>query len=128
MSTTTVTSPSPSIGHYLGIAEEIMPGEVRVFHNVAWEEYERLHSQLPPDSHLVRISYDEGTMELMPTSALHETYAEFISGMLRMLSMRLRIDIRFFGSATIKKSRRRKGLEPDACFYVQTAPQLGNRL
>ncbi len=125
MSTTTVASPTVN---YLDIAEEMEPGEVRVFHNIAWEEYERLHSQLPPDSNLVRISYDEGTMELMSNSALHETYAHFIDGMIRLLSMRLRIDIRFFGSATIKKSRRRKGLEPDACFYVQTVPQLGNRI
>ncbi|MEP7343562.1 MAG: Uma2 family endonuclease [Acidobacteriota bacterium] len=125
MSTTTVTSQTVN---YLDIAEEMMPGELRVFHNVAWEEYEHLHSQLPPDSNLVRISYDEGVMELMSKSTLHEVYAEFVNGMIRQVSLRLRIDIRFFGGPTIKKSRKRKGLEPDACFYVQTVPQLGNRL
>jgi Uma2 family endonuclease len=39
----------------------------------------------------------------------------------------LRINIRFFGSATIRKKQRRKGKEPDCCFYVQTSPLLGNR-
>jgi len=125
MSTITVASPSIN---YLDIAEEMEPGEVRVFHNVSWEEYEHLHDQLPPDSKMVRISYDEETMELMSTSALHENYANFINRMVGFLSLRLRIDIRFFGSATIKKSRKQKGLEPDACFYVQTVPQLGNRI
>jgi len=125
MSTTTVASPSVN---YLDIAEEMEPGEVRVFHNVAWEEYERLHDQLPPDSKMVRISYGEGIMELMTYSTLHETYAGFISRMIGLLSLRLRIDIRFFGQATIKKSPKRKGLEPDGCFYVQTVPQLGNRI
>ena len=123
---TTTTVASPAI-NYLHIAEEMEPGEVRVFHNVAWEEYERLHSQLPPDSKLVRISYGDQTMQLLSTSTEHEAYAHFINGMVSVLSLRLRIDIRFFGSATIKKSRKRKGLEPDACFYVQTVPQLGNR-
>ncbi|HMV46739.1 MAG TPA: Uma2 family endonuclease [Blastocatellia bacterium] len=125
MTTTTVASPTID---YLAIAEELEPGEVRVFRNVAWEDYEWLHEQWPLDSQPVRVSYHEGTMEIMSTSALHETYAHFVDGMIRLLSLRLRIDIRFFGSATIKKSRRRKGLEPDACFYVQTVPQLGNRL
>ncbi len=125
MSTTTVTSQTVN---YLDIAEEMMPGELRVFHNVAWEEYESLHSQLPPDSNLMRISYDEGVMELMSKSTLHEVYAQFFNRLVSHLSFRLRIDIRFFGGPTIKKSRRRKGLEPDACFYVQTVPQLGNRI
>lgn len=125
MSTTTVTSPTTD---YYAIAQQMEPGEVRVFHDVDWEEYEHLHDQLTPDSHLVRVCYGEGTMELMTHSALHETYIHFISSMVRLVSLRLRIDIRFFGQATIKKSRQQKGLEPDACFYVQTVPQLGNRL
>lgn len=125
MSTATVTSPSIN---YYKIAQQMQPGEVRVFRDVEWSEYERLHQQLPPDSNLVQVSFSEGVLQLMSTSTLHETYAQFINGLMRLLSLRLRIDIRFFGTATIKKSRKQKGLEPDACFYVQTVPQLGKRL
>ncbi len=28
----------------------------------------------------------------------------------------------------MRKEKRRKGLEPDACFYVQSAPLIGNRM
>lgn len=125
MSATTVASTS---ANFYAIAEEMEPGDVRVFHNVTWEEYEQLHELLPLDSHMVRICYDEGTMELMTHSALHEAYTSFFNRMISLLSLRLRIDIRFFGQATIKKARKQKGLEPDACFYVQTVPQLGNQL
>lgn len=125
MTTTTVASPAIN---YLKIAEEMEPGEVRVFHNVAWEDYERLHDQLPPDSKLVRVSYGEEVMERMSKSTLHEVYAVFFNRLLSQLSLSLHIDIRFFGGPTIKKSRRRKGLDPDACFYVQIVPQLSNRI
>jgi Uma2 family endonuclease len=44
------------------------------------------------------------------------------------LSFRLRINIRFFGSATMRTKKKKKGNEPDACFYVQSAPAIGNRI
>jgi len=44
------------------------------------------------------------------------------------ITLRLRINILSFGSATMRKQGERKGNEPDACFYVQTADQIGNRL
>lgn len=113
--------------NYYEMAEQMVPGQVCIFHNVSWEEYEELLDQLPEATWL-RVSYDEGTLELMTTSARHEKYAHFIDGMMRLISVTLRINICFFGSATIKKSPQQVGKEPDCCFYVQTAPLLGNRI
>ena len=45
-----------------------------------------------------------------------------------VLSLKKRIAILSFGAATIKRPSQRKGLEPDACFYVQRAEELGNRV
>ena len=42
------------------------------------------------------------------------------------LSLRLRKKVLFFGSMTMKKPKK-KGSEPDACFYVQSADLLGGR-
>jgi Uma2 family endonuclease len=42
--------------------------------------------------------------------------------------MRLRIRATSFGSATMRTRKQRKGSEPDACFYVQTAEALGTRI
>ena len=38
------------------------------------------------------------------------------------------MNILAFGSATMRKPKRRAGLEPDACFYVQTAALIGNKI
>lgn len=64
----------------------------------------------------------------MTLSFEHESYARFIERMISALSLRLRINIRFFGGATMKKSQRRQGLEPDACFYVQSVALIGNKM
>lgn len=112
---------------YFDIARLMGPGEVHTFHHASWEDYEELIGQLHDETWL-RISYGEGVLQIMSTSAKHENYASFVNGMIRLLSLRLRINIRFFGSATIKQSRKKKGNEADGCFYVQTAPQLGNRI
>ena len=109
------------------VVERMPEDTVVTFHDVSWEEYEGLLERVGEASGL-RISYNEGTMQVMTLSSEHEAYAEFIGGMLRMLSMRLRINIRFFGSATIRKKPRRKGKESDGCFYVQTAALIGNRV
>lgn len=112
---------------YLNVARQMGPGEARAFHHVSWEEYEDLIGQLHDETWL-RISYGDGVLQIMSTSAKHDSYAGFVNGMIRLLSLRLRINIRFFGSATIKQSRKKKGNEADGCFYVQTAPSLGNRI
>ena len=38
------------------------------------------------------------------------------------------MNIRFFGSATMRTRKKKKGSEPDACFYVQSASVIGNRI
>ncbi len=96
--------------------------------HISWEEYEDLLAQLGEDRNGLRISYNEGMLQITTLSPEHENYADFISGLIRLLSARMRVNIRFFGSMTMKKSRHVKGIEPDACFYIQTAPLIGNRM
>jgi Uma2 family endonuclease len=47
--------------------------------------------------------------------------------MVDLLSLRHRIKVLFYGSATLKKQSEQKGAEPDACFYVQTADLVGTK-
>src|SRR5438132_3493026 len=121
MSTTIDTSK-----HY-DIVTQLPADTVLTFHDASWEDYEELLEQVGEASGK-RISYREGTLTVMTLSAEHENYARFIDRMVNLVGVRLRINIRFFGSATMKKQNRRKGLEPDACFYVQTADALGKRI
>lgn len=97
------------------------------FHGVSWEEYEQLLDQLGEASGL-RISYGDGRLQVMTLSSEHENYVRFIESLITVIRLRLRINIRSFGSATMKHKKRKKGNEPDACFYIQTAAVIGNRI
>jgi len=120
-------SPSAqSISHY-DLVSQMPDDTVITFHGASWEEYEELLAQVGEASGL-RLSFDEGTLQVMSLSPEHENYAEFIKRLVDLVSLRLRINIRFFGSTTIRKKKRAKGNEPDACFYVQNAAAIGNKL
>ncbi|MCA1627994.1 MAG: Uma2 family endonuclease [Acidobacteria bacterium] len=112
---------------WLEAIDKLPADSVVTLHHIAWDEYEELLDQVGAAGGL-RVSYDGGTLQVTTLSPEHESYAEFISGLVRLLSVRLRINIRFFGSTTIKKRGRARGTEPDACFYVQSAAAIGNRM
>ena len=110
---------------YYEFVSQLPADTVVTFHNVSWEEYEELIDQVGEPAGL-RISYDDGTLKAMTISSEHEHYASFVEKLLGFVSVRLGINILSFGSATMK--RKPKGNEPDACFYVQTADTIGNRI
>jgi Uma2 family endonuclease len=109
------------------IVSRMSDGQVETFHEVTWDEYEELLEQVG-EAHWLRISYNDGTLKVMSLSLEHEAYAEFIKGLVRVLSLRLHINIRFSGSTTMRKKKKSKGNEPDAGFYIKTAAAIGNRL
>jgi Uma2 family endonuclease len=119
-----IASPSSNLIEYV---KQLPADRLLTVNNIPWEEYEELLDQVG-EARGLRISYDEGTLQIMTLSPEHENYAEYISGLIHLLSTRLRINIRFFGSTTIRSRRSKKGNEPDACFYVQSVDLIGNRM
>jgi len=106
---------------------QLYDGATLTFPKVTWEEYEKLIEQLD-DRPGIHLSYYQGALTAMPLSAEHEKYARFIDQLITALKLRLRINILSFGSWTMKKIEKQAGKEPGACFYVQTATAIGNRL
>jgi Uma2 family endonuclease len=111
---------------YYDIVAQLPEDASVTFHDVSWDEYEELLEQVGEAPGL-RVSYDNGSLHVMTISAEHEKYALFINSLIAGIRLRLRLNILAFGSATMRKLRRSKGNEPDACFYVQSAPLIGNR-
>lgn len=118
---------STQITSYYEIVSQL-PGDASLtFRDVSWDEYEELLEQVGEAPGL-RISYDNGSLHVMTISAEHEKYALFINSLIAGIRLRLRMNILAFGSATMRKPRRSAGHEPDACFYVQTAALIGNKI
>ena len=110
---------------YYEAIQHLPPASTLVLTDVLWEEYEELIAAVG-EARGLRISYDSGRLQIMTLSSAHESYQFLISNLVNLLSVRLRIKVLCFGSATMKKQP--KGVEPDLMFYVQTAAALGNRI
>src|SRR6266516_4719283 len=113
--------------HYREVIERLPTDSTPILRGISWAEYEELIEAVGEAPGL-RISYDQGTMQIMTLSSEHESFARLIERLVDRLSSKLRIKVLSFGSATLKHSRWRKGSEPDACFYVQSAGRIGNRV
>jgi Uma2 family endonuclease len=116
---------TPTINH-LDVVEQLPPNSTLILHGVTWEEYEELLDAVGEAKGL-RISYDQGTVQVMTLSVLHEAYQYLIHDLVALLSIRLRIKVLSFGSATMRKPIKLKGVEPDLQYYVQTAAAIGSR-
>ncbi len=114
------TSPVRDI---LAMLDSLTPGKRRILTGVTWEEYDELVNSYQ-DQASFRVSFIEGTLEVMPTGMPHDKYKEFILRLASALAEELEIDLETIGSTTLKRDKRRVGAEPDTSFYVQHATQM----
>jgi Uma2 family endonuclease len=99
---------------------QVAPGNRLVLYNVPWPTYLRL-LQMFDESH-VRMTYDRGTLEIMTLTFGHESYGYLLGRFIDALTEELGLPIAGGGSTTFK--RRRRGLEPDGCFWIANEPRI----
>lgn len=88
-----------------------------VLHDVPWSHYETL-VELFKDRRSLRLTYYQGTLEIMSPSSLHEWHKEVFANLVRSLADGLEIDYISFGSTRCQSELRARGVEPDACFLI----------
>ena len=93
-----------------------------ILDGVAWQNYLRLLRAFD-DRHL-RITYDRGALEIMTLSPEHERFKHLLNYLISVLVEELGWDMAGFGSMTFKRSRQRRGLEPDECYWIQSEPRV----
>ena len=119
-------SMSTRSAEYLEAIDHLPAGAILVVPRVGWEQYEDLLNDLA-DRPGVRVSYDGGRLEIMSPLLEHEEYKEFISDLARAFSEETGAPLEKRGSATWKRRKIQKGVEPDTCFYVANAHQIVGR-
>jgi Uma2 family endonuclease len=98
------------------------PPSYLLLDNVSWETYEGLLRDLEGQHR--RITYDEGSLEIMTLSHEHEFSGELLGRFVHMLTFELDIPIHSGGSTTFKRKKRAKGLEPDKCYWIQNERRM----
>lgn len=89
-----------------------------VLYGVTWQQYESFLSTLGDDFPNLRLSYLEGTLEIMATSNEHEEIKTTISMLMEAYFQETRTRFHGIGSATFRKEAKHRGLEPDECYCL----------
>lgn len=108
---------------YLDAIAHLPAGATLRLPDIGWDEYEELLLELMNRPGL-RVSYDTGRVEIMSPLPEHEEYKEFILRLVQVLSEIINVVLETRGSATYKRRRGAKGVEPDTSFYVQNATRI----
>ncbi len=86
-------------------------------YDVSWEDYERFLA-VRGDNHRPRMTYLDGVLEIMTTSSHHERLKTRWARLLEAWSEEMGIDLEGIGSWTIRNELKKKGVEPDECYFV----------
>jgi len=108
---------------YLDAIKHLPEGGTLHLQDVSWEEYEELVERRDEVSH-VRLSYDEGRLEIMSPSAEHERYARLFEHLIAILTEELNLEFDSCGSVTLRRQKKSKGTEPDDCYYIRNVAQM----
>jgi Uma2 family endonuclease len=96
-----------------------------LLHGVRWSTYVALLEDM--DNRHIRLTYDDGRLEIMTVSPRHEWSKKLIGRMIEAMTEVLNIPIRSGGQTTFKKELQKKGLEPDECYWVANEPAVRGR-
>jgi Uma2 family endonuclease len=99
-----------------------------VMEGVTWQTYQALLKDLG-DHRSSRLAYDQGVLEIIMPSDLHESINRLLALLINTLTEELNLRIKNYGSTTLDREDLEKGAEPDSCFYIQNVDRiLGKRL
>jgi Uma2 family endonuclease len=74
-----------------------------------------------------RLTYDNGRLEVMSRMPEHERPKALLGRFIQMLTFERRMPMASFGSTTFRSKSKRRGLEPDECFYIQNESRVRRR-
>ena len=94
--------------------------DIVLLDDISWEVYEKFLEDIEDVRHL-RVTYDEGRMEIMVLTNRHEQNKKLIARLVETYAFVRDLEVTGAGSVTLKKPRR-KGLEAYESYYVQAPP------
>jgi Uma2 family endonuclease len=97
-----------------------------ILSNVSWQTFEQLLKELG-DKRATRLAYNEGLLEIMTPLGPHENNNRFIESLIGAIADELNLNLKRFGSLTLKREKKLKGAEPDSCYYLQNEPLVRSK-
>ncbi len=98
-----------------------------ILHETPWPTYCRLLRAFA-NRRGIRLTYDRGTLELRTLSHEHESYGYLLGRLVDALTEELSLPVKGGGSTTFRRRKRRRGLEPDACWWIASEALVRGKL
>jgi Uma2 family endonuclease len=95
-------------------------------YGVTWADYLRL-LEIRGDRSAPRITYLEGTLEIMSPSRTHEEIKSYIGRLVEAWCLERGIEFTPYGSWTLKNKRQKRGAEADECYVFGPEPKRKRR-
>ncbi len=111
---------------YKALIEMMPPGMVSTLSDVEWEEYEELLEDIGEATHL-RLTYDNGRLQIMSVSPEHEGISTLFAPLIFVLAEELELNYLSRGSTTFKQRSKKKGTEPDDCYYFENFKRISGK-
>jgi Uma2 family endonuclease len=105
------------------VSPPVAPGQHFLLYGVSWHTYTRLLRTFA-DRPGVRLTYDRESLEIRTLTHEHESYSYILARLVDTLTEELNVLAKAGGSTTFRRRRRKRGLEPDACWWIASAPQV----
>jgi len=92
------------------------PEERITLFGVPWKTYVVMRELL--DSPGLKMTYDQGTLELLVPSDLHEIRRKSVARLVEMFAIERDFPLQGYGSTTFRREAKERGLEPDECYFI----------
>jgi len=93
---------------------------------ISWSEY-RAIGEILRDRPALRLTFDEGRLEIMTTSPEHEKYKVRLGRLIEILAEEFGTPLEPGGNMTFQREDRGRGLEPDQCYWIANEAQVRNK-
>jgi len=93
---------------------------------VSWPGYLAFSDSLGPQH--VRVTYDQGEMELMTLSSEHEHDKGLLGRLVEALTEELGINMASYGSMTCRQEEEERVFEPDECYWITHEEAVRDRV
>ncbi len=96
-------------------------------HDVSWEGYVAIGDALM-DRPRLRITYDQGDLEIMGTSPKHEYYKKHVGRFVEAAADEHGLAVAARGNMTFQRKDLSRGLESDDCFWIEHEREMRGKL
>jgi len=101
------------LGEYVPTADHRI-----VMSGLSWDDFESFLAMRGEDAAGPRVTYLEGTLELMSPSRNHETIKKFFAAVVEAYLDHLGVRYQGVGSWLLKHAPKKAGVEPDECYIL----------